>query len=393
MSDKVEQHPNIFEYATKELSQDAVICWLLAWAQPSKKYLDKDMHEAGQIFLQSLLDLFEEKKNILTLDSLKSIEIKQQDERADVTAALEFGSDEKYCLLIEDKTGTSENSEAMTNYLKDKETTFGKDRVLPVYFKTHLQSDLTKVNKIGYRHYSLKRFLCALYKGKDKIGNRNLIYSQCLEYFQALNETYKRDPKSNPYCWWNEWIGLFDEIQKPLQKESEKKSEKDPKRTNKPSWQWSIVPSPSGSYPILWQNVRNDTSDKPVLYVQLDGGEGTVRMSPGNTTEAHEKREKIWDMLYEKLNEEDKRIPVTREEGKKEKDFQFKSGKTCKVFEFRYLMREENEKFYVIKHKGTTKDMIDGPFTIDTSKTVERILAVSKVLPEVKDEVFNSDTN
>ena len=191
MSDKVEQHPNIFEYATKELSQDAVICWLLDWAQPSMKCLDEGMHEAGQIFLQSLLDLFEEKKNILILDSLKSIEIKQQDERADVTAALEFGSDEKYCLLIEDKTGTSENSEAMTNYLKDKETTFGKGKVLPVYFKTHLQSDLTGVSDIGYKYYGLEDFLCALCEGEEKVGNRNLIYSQCLEYFKDLYKKYK----------------------------------------------------------------------------------------------------------------------------------------------------------------------------------------------------------
>ena len=408
MSDKVEQHPNIFEYATKELSQDAVICWLLAWAQPSMKCLDEGMHEAGQIFLRSLLKLFEKdedeeekekeevkEKDIPTLASLESIDIKTQDKRADVTAILKCKPEEKYCLLIEDKTRTYENRDAMKKYINAiaKKYNLADNRILPIYFKTHPQSDLTKVREIGYKPYGLKDLLCALYKGKDKIGNRNLIYSQCLEYFQALNEIYKRDPKSNPYCWWNEWIGLFDEIQKPLQKESEKKSEKESEITNEPSWQWSIVPSPSGSYPILWQNVRNDTSDKPVLYVQLDGGEGTVRMSPGNTTEAHEKREKIWDRLYEKLNEEDKRIPVTREEGKKEKDFQFKSGKTCKVFEFRYLMREENEKFYVIKHKGTTKDMIDGPFTIDISKTVERILAVSKVLPEVKDEVFNSDTN
>ena len=24
--------PNLFDFATKELSQDAVICWLIAWA-------------------------------------------------------------------------------------------------------------------------------------------------------------------------------------------------------------------------------------------------------------------------------------------------------------------------------------------------------------------------
>jgi hypothetical protein len=31
--------PNIFKYATSELSQDAFICWLLAWAKDENKSL------------------------------------------------------------------------------------------------------------------------------------------------------------------------------------------------------------------------------------------------------------------------------------------------------------------------------------------------------------------
>ena len=172
-----------------------------------------------------------------------------------------------------------------------------------------------------------------------------------------------------------------------------KTSKEEPKRTKKPSWQWSVIPSPSGSYPILWQNVQGD---KPVLYVQLDGGVGTVRMSSESKTEMKEKRETIWDKLYEKLKETDGRIPVTRGENSEEKDFRYGSGKTCKVFEFRYLIREEDGYSYIIKDKNTDKELNEGrsilkPFTIDISKTVERILEVSKVLPEVEKEVFNSE--
>jgi hypothetical protein len=29
--------PNLFQFATKELSQDAFICWLLAWADENCK--------------------------------------------------------------------------------------------------------------------------------------------------------------------------------------------------------------------------------------------------------------------------------------------------------------------------------------------------------------------
>ena len=404
MSDKVEQHPNIFEYATKELSQDAVICWLLAWAQPSKKCLDEGMHEAGQIFLQSLLDLFKEefekkeKDPVPALASLKSIDIKQQDEHTDVTAALGFESDEKYCLLIEDKTGTSENPDAMKKYIQAiaKKYEIKENRVLPVYFKTYLQGDLRKVREIGYKYYGLKDFLCDLRKGAKKIGNRNLIYSQCLEHFNSIEEKYKRDPKSNPYYWWDEWIGLFDEIQKKLQGK--------PKEDLKRTWLWGITYNPSGMYPILWGENNNPSK----LYVQLDKGVGTVRMFSESKTEIQEKRKEIWDALLKKLDDD---IPVTR--GGREKDFKYRSGNTCKVFEFRYLILEDGNS-YVVKSKDTSNDTdkdkytdkyknkdkhlneeraIPKTFTIDVSKTMERMLAVSDVLPEVEEEVFNQDTN
>ena len=29
--------PNLFKYATSELSQDAFICWLLEWAKPQNR--------------------------------------------------------------------------------------------------------------------------------------------------------------------------------------------------------------------------------------------------------------------------------------------------------------------------------------------------------------------
>ncbi len=37
-TEAVPRRPNLFEFATSELSQDAVICWLLAWA--SSKSVD-----------------------------------------------------------------------------------------------------------------------------------------------------------------------------------------------------------------------------------------------------------------------------------------------------------------------------------------------------------------
>lgn len=43
--------PNIFQYATKELSQDAVICWLVSCAKEAKG----DLRECGLSFVQALM--------------------------------------------------------------------------------------------------------------------------------------------------------------------------------------------------------------------------------------------------------------------------------------------------------------------------------------------------
>ena len=49
--------PNLFAFATSELSQDAALCWLLAWADPSCAASDTAMHDTGRAFLELLYRL------------------------------------------------------------------------------------------------------------------------------------------------------------------------------------------------------------------------------------------------------------------------------------------------------------------------------------------------
>jgi hypothetical protein len=57
--------PNLFSHATKELSQDAFLCWLLDWANKAYAQTDPQMHRAGRMFLNALLA----KHGILPVDS------------------------------------------------------------------------------------------------------------------------------------------------------------------------------------------------------------------------------------------------------------------------------------------------------------------------------------
>ena len=48
------ERPNLFKYGRKELSQDAMICWLLAWANECYAEPYPDHHKAGQSFVKAL---------------------------------------------------------------------------------------------------------------------------------------------------------------------------------------------------------------------------------------------------------------------------------------------------------------------------------------------------
>ena len=56
-----DSRPNLFGYATKELSQDAVICWLIAWAgvEQSKYPEDEALRRCGRAFVDALFAQWE----------------------------------------------------------------------------------------------------------------------------------------------------------------------------------------------------------------------------------------------------------------------------------------------------------------------------------------------
>ena len=54
MTNNNPQRPNLFDYATSELSQDAFLCWLLKWADPMYRKFSEALHEAGSDLIRLL---------------------------------------------------------------------------------------------------------------------------------------------------------------------------------------------------------------------------------------------------------------------------------------------------------------------------------------------------
>lgn len=116
--------PNIFDYATSELSQDAFICYLLEFGKDKYKDSFSCEYEIAHHFLKKCGIPFEE----------KIIEIKKQYKNIDIMVITP-----SYLLVIEDKTGTKEHSDQIVRYVKKlkEDSILSSNRKIKVcYLKT-----------------------------------------------------------------------------------------------------------------------------------------------------------------------------------------------------------------------------------------------------------------
>ncbi len=145
--------PNLFTYATKELSQDAMICWLIEWsAVQVANESQQALRDLGRAFVQALLG----KHRVNLAGAIRHAEIHQQDRSIDVLARIQ---DEHagHVFLIEDKTGTKDTSDKLQRYqdaVSSGKTKLGEvPEHWPIYLKTGNQSHAEdrKVEEIGYK--------------------------------------------------------------------------------------------------------------------------------------------------------------------------------------------------------------------------------------------------
>ena len=156
--------PNLFSYATSELSQDAFICWLLEWASPEFRNEYPELHTCATKFVKSLFSIH--KKAYPT--EINKVEVRKQDSNIDVLCII----NEEYPILIEDKTSTKNHSDQLSRYLnKIKDRSYPEEKIFPIYFKTEDQASYKDAIENGYAPYLRSNFLDILttYQGKNSI--------------------------------------------------------------------------------------------------------------------------------------------------------------------------------------------------------------------------------
>ncbi len=259
------QRPNLFRYGHKELSQDAMICWLLDWANQCHARTDPALHEAGQRFARALFA----KHGRPGPKRIETVKLGMQVASVDVFAWISDKND-KYALLIEDKTDSGRHSGQLKRYHAkalggslwvENETAQGweyahppKDKLFPIFFKTGNMSHAEKraIEEIElcppYRVFERQDFLDVL-KGCDR--NASEILAAFLDYLQELEEqscSWKKKPLCNWH--WHGWEGLFRCLEEKLKAG------------------WGYVPNPSGGFLGMHWHWRNGGGDD--VYLQIE---------------------------------------------------------------------------------------------------------------------------
>lgn len=163
---------NLFQYATSELSQDAFICWLLSYAI---KDCEKD--EVLTACAKEFLRFFIPELN--TEPVYLSEPPQRQYKSVDVLVTV----NDKYKVIIEDKTHTSDHDNQLMRYRQTVEKDFPEYKCVGVYYKIGFQSDMRNVKEAEYIVCDREKILSVLSRYTTLTSNDIFI-----SYYEYLNE-------------------------------------------------------------------------------------------------------------------------------------------------------------------------------------------------------------
>ena len=253
--------PNLFAYATKELSQDAVICWLIEWSATQANDPDEQaLRDLGRAFVESLLG----KHGVTLQGQVQSADIRQQDCRIDVLVRIRDENAE-HVLLIEDKTAPAPNvhttgetliklCDRLQGYRKCVRN--GKTQLetvhehWPVYLTIANQSlakDHTIQGRTGFEIFRRNNFLEVLngYQGAHPIVTDFRDHLQRLEDdFESYLTWGNGDDRS--FWSWAGWEGFYRRLEEELAGQLEGEGESEDR--------WGTVPTQAGNFLGFWRS-------------------------------------------------------------------------------------------------------------------------------------------
>jgi PD-(D/E)XK nuclease superfamily len=245
--------PNLFEFATSELSQDAFLAWLLAWADRQYLQTDPKLHALGSRFLTALLALHEVDPTPIDESNIK---VRRQDSRVDIV--VESGD---LIIAIEDKTNTAfhpGNKEAL-DHIAEK---YPGKRTLPIYLKTGDQSSYDDITDKGIKVFPRDRLLAILQEDPELMAENAILadFEGFLEKRESDTEEWQLAPIATWTPKFNAWIGFYKNLKRHIT-----------------DLDWKYVPNQQGGFLGAWWHWRDWKGAK--IYLQISQGPLQFRLS------------------------------------------------------------------------------------------------------------------
>lgn len=277
--------PNLFKFATSELSQDAFIAWLLSWANPEYK-AGNDKHKALNKIAIDILTLFFQKAGKKLPSRIENIDVKRQVNHIDVLCVINGA----YAVLIEDKVGTVQHSNQLMRYkgylVTGHDKKFDENTIIPIYLQTHDQGNYNKVIKHGFYPVLRRDLLQVFNNSNNEAARQSDIYANYYDYLQSI-ENAVQSFQTTPVKDWSRraWIGFYQYLQTQLGEGN-----------------WKYVANPTGGFMGFWG--LGCTVNGVRVYLQLEQSNVCFKMTvqdDSNHKKARNKLHKIFVNEAEKF--------------------------------------------------------------------------------------------
>lgn len=261
--------PNLFDYATKELSQDAFLVWYIKWADNACLPCNENLHQSANRFVSKLLSLKGHNVEVVNVDAGR------QWENIDIWVEV----NKTHLIIIEDKVNTGAHSGQLERYSVSAMEYCEEHNLTPVciYLKTGSESKytLTDVEAAGFT--VLDR--AALLESLALVPVNNDIFQDFFERLQRIQESESGFVNKLIGLWdWDDWKGFYQELE-----------------TLSIVSKWDYVPNPSGGFLNAVIEGLHEMEDC-ILYMQIE--QGSVCFKIG---EVYENRSEIRNKYHEMI--------------------------------------------------------------------------------------------
>ncbi|MDE7412509.1 MAG: PD-(D/E)XK nuclease family protein [Muribaculaceae bacterium] len=274
---KASNTPNVFDFATSELSQDAMLCYIFKWADDSYLEHDKELCAVAK----ELLSIF----SGIPAEEIHQVKVGKQWKNIDVWVEI---NDDVF-LIVEDKTSSSIHDDQLERYKETVKDEYGdKRRCSFAYFKLENEpnSTLKQIEGTGYKVITRKDLISIL--NHYLIGGEDTLIKQFtnhLTYVEEETQKYLYIPVED----WSyyQWQGFFKRLEEDLAIES-----------------WGYVANPNGGFMGMWWHFIDFKEDDVQMYLQFEEKKICIKIYFGGE---RNNRSEIRNKYFHQLMNEAKR--------------------------------------------------------------------------------------